>query len=141
MRWPDGDYALPMSIYGCPELGSSDWKYGYMNISFSHKVDLYERKLGLVGWNHSFLMLLGPYGPYSYQLNFCTKSSGGENSSDSDATRWPAGQYSIYKTNNRCPTGEFHETLILYMQLTLIYLATNIPKCVSLSHIEIYSVH
>lgn len=111
MRWPDGDYALPMSIYGCPEPGRGDWNYGYMNISFSQRADLYERHLGLVGWNQSFLMLVGPYGPYSYQLNFCTKSSGAGNSSDPDIARWPSGHYSIYGTNNGCPIGELDKNV------------------------------
>ena len=49
MNWPDGNYALPMSVYGCPEPDMEGWGYGYMNISFRHHTDLYERHLGQVG--------------------------------------------------------------------------------------------
>ena len=100
-----------MSIYGCPEPDMNGWKYGYINISFVQRADLYERHLGIVGWNHSFLMLLGPYGPYSYQLNFCTRVSGNGNILETDTPMWPPGQYSMYGTAAGCPQGKYYPKL------------------------------
>ena len=50
-------------------------------------------------------MLLGPYGPYSYQLNFCTRqeSNGADNAT---AGHWPPGKFSVYATDEHCPPGE-----------------------------------
>ena len=105
IRWPGGNYALPMSVYGCPEPDMASWKYGYINISFTERTDLYEKTLGSIGWNHSFLMLLGPYGPYSYQLNFCTKDPASSTIAATDTPMWPPGKYSIYGTAAGCPEG------------------------------------
>ena len=117
IRWPDGNYALPMSVYGCPEPDMASWKYGYINISFTERTDLYEKTLGSIGWNHSFLMLLGPYGPYSYQLNFCMKDPASSTIASTDTPMWPPGKYSIIGTAAGCPEGR--DILILCRQVIL----------------------
>ena len=91
-----------MTIYGCP---SSDdrWEHGYLNISFIYETNLYENGLGLIGWNHAFLTVKGPYGPYSHQLNFCTRKTGTQEQVNSN---WPPGLYSIYKVGETCPNGK-----------------------------------
>ena len=48
VTFPEGSYALPMSVYGCPEPSLEGWVYGYLNISFTYQTELYERQLGKV---------------------------------------------------------------------------------------------
>ena len=102
-----------MSVYGCPDPETTEWKYGYMNISFKQHTDLYETKLGKVHRNRSDLDLLGSYGPCSFQLNFCYKANSATNDSEPDMRAWPSGQYYIYGTDNGCPQGKV--TLIIEM--------------------------
>ena len=102
--WPDGDYSLPMSKYGCNDFDTNSWKYGYLNISFEQKVELNELNIGAVGWNSS-LFILGPFGSYSYQMNFCTKVSG-MTTSDKIKKTWPQGRYSIFGSWKGCPSGK-----------------------------------
>ena len=96
-----------MSVYGCPDSSANDWKYGYLNITFNNTLTLFEHYLGSVGRNQSELSLielLGPYGPYSIQLNFCGRVKGRDN----NVAVWPSGQYGIYGTNpnQSCPLGK-----------------------------------
>ena len=112
-RWPDGDYAMPMSTYGCPDPDINEWKYGYMNISFWHGFELSVPSIGALGWSASngslkLFELLGPYGSHSIQLNFCGRFSGNGSISGngSDQTLWPTGMYGIYGTEQNCPTGK-----------------------------------
>ena len=95
---------MPLSVYGCPASENNNWNHGYINISFKNDVRLFEKQLGEVGWNAAFLLLAGPYGHHSYQLNFCTSSNKGLRA------RWPIGKYSVFSTDyeyRRCPQGEF----------------------------------
>ena len=106
-RWPDGDYAIPMSTYGCPDPDINEWKYGYMNISFWQGFELSGPSIGALGWSASngslkLFELLGPYGSHSIQLNFCGRVSG----NGSDQTLWPTGKYGIYGTEQNCPSGK-----------------------------------
>ena len=105
MNWPSGNYAIPQLVYGCPGPAFNEWNNGYLNVSFKNEILLYEKKLGVVGWDNASLLLIGPYGPYSYQLNFCTMTS--NNSSTSEA-RWPSGIYSIFSTDGTCPEGGYN---------------------------------
>ena len=106
-RWPDGDYALPLSTFGCPNQAINAWKYGYMNISFWQEFELFVPTIGTLGWSASkgslqLFELLGPYGSHSIQLNFCGRVSG----NGSDQTLWPTGEYGIYGTERNCPSGK-----------------------------------
>ena len=112
-RWPQGEYSLPKSVYGCPDKGqeSDTWHYGYMKIGFKQTIQLFESSLGEVGWKNTefgFLELLGPYGPHSIQLNFCTRVNG----CDNNVTLWPSGRYGIYGTKQGCPSGKIVEIYI-----------------------------
>ena len=106
-RWPDENYALPMSVYGCPDRAVNDWKYGYINITFNSTITFFEHPRGPLGRNASDLSLtelLGPYGPNSIQLNFCGREKKEKNEEVFD---WPSGQYGVYGTNpnQSCPAG------------------------------------
>ena len=101
--WPDGDYSLPMSVYGCNELDSTGWKYGYMNMSFKDKVEIRElHNVDVKSSNAS--LLLDPMGLYSYQLNFCTRVP---NQATTTEKAWPQGRYSIFGSYDGCPYGMF----------------------------------
>ena len=107
MRWPDENYALPMSVYGCPDNAFNDWKYGYINMTFNSTLTFFEHPRGRLGRNETDLSLtelLGPYGPHSIQLNFCGREK--KESSD-EVFDWPSGQYGVYgtKPNQSCPIG------------------------------------
>ena len=110
-KWPHGDYAIPMSVYGCPDPDRTEWKQGYMNISFQQRTELFEMELGRISWHDASLDLLGPYGPYSFQLNFCHKANDAGNGTDADKRAWPSGQYYIYGTKSGCPQGKCLHTL------------------------------
>ena len=105
MVWPDGDYALPMSVYGCPDTNVNKWNYGYMNISIKDNIELFETSIGQVlgnGPDWNLLELYGPYGLHSIQLNFCTKVNSGN---EYNVAEWPSGQYGVYATQSPCPSG------------------------------------
>ena len=105
VKWPDGEFAVPMSTLGCPDPTVNTWRYGYMNISFKDETDLFEMSVGRVGWNGSRMNpieLVGPYGSHSIQLNFCYKF-------EEEATskqEWPPGGYSLYGSGDGCPSGD-----------------------------------
>ena len=102
VEWPPANYALPKSIYGCPDPSINNWHNGYMNISFKESIALSESYIGRIGWNEvdlNVIELLGPYGSHSIQLNFCSKRENG-------SFEWsPSGQYGVYGTVDGCPQG------------------------------------
>ena len=67
--WPDGPYATPMSVYGCPGSETSGWRTGYANMTF--RQHLTENLDAVTAARHS--SLLGPYSEKVVQLNFCYK--------------------------------------------------------------------
>lgn len=103
--WPDGDYALPMSIYGCNDPDFDQWQYGYVNISFVEPVLMFEEHKGQIDMRQPSL-LLGPYGRHSLQLNFCSKVSHNVNTHEQVYPEWPPGQYAVYGSEKGCPEGK-----------------------------------
>ncbi|XP_060063809.1 uncharacterized protein LOC132544254 [Ylistrum balloti] len=100
--WPYGNYALPMSSYGCPEAGVYQWETGYINLTLN-------KNAKAQAWNDDDLMtfepyLMGPYHTHSFQWNFCVRRK----SSDpwiKNRPNWPAGHYCIYRAGDQCPAG------------------------------------
>lgn len=90
-----------MSIYGCPDPDENVWEYGYINISFTKAVHLYDKGTGQLNWRDP-VKLLGPYGSYSLQMNFCTKVS---SFATSQTGKWPDGQFLVYGSEKGCPEG------------------------------------
>ena len=77
-----------------------------MNITFNSTIDLFETSLGRIKWNHTHLNnleLLGPFGPHSIQLNFCTRVY--ESDESAADVVWPDGEYAVYGTHHGCPSG------------------------------------
>ena len=96
-----------MSTFGCPDPAVNTWHYGYINISFKDETDLFEMSVGRVGWNGSrmnLIELMGPYGSHSIQLNFCYKFEEGA----TNTQEWPPGGYSLYRSGDGCPSGEYN---------------------------------
>ena len=120
-QWPDGNYATPMSVYGCPDQDLNNWETGYINLTFGRHYDLKEvtqtgSTVKLERWDNLFS--LGPFGEVTFQLNFCVKvaKKNGVSTHDfekedewledvSTTTEWPRGTYAIYDTVDNCPSG------------------------------------
>ena len=107
--WPKGSYALPASIYGCPE---GDWDTRYINLTLPvSSNDMYWESNGtdyIVGdGNKVFhiphskdLYILGPYSKRSVQLNFCVQD--GDDSSRLQAAQ---GNFCMYDIGKGCAKG------------------------------------
>ena len=105
MALPVSSYALPMSIFGCPEITVNKWRHGYMDITFRDEISLFENSLGQIWWNGirmNPIELMGPYRSHSIQLSFCYITEE-ENETNIE---WPSGGYSVYGTGSRCPSGK-----------------------------------
>lgn len=108
--WPQGGYALPASIYGCPE---KDWELRYINLTLPSKyIDMfwrssgtyyiYDRRGELFTFNHTKdLHILGPYSERNIQLNFCVRGNDEGPNSISDLR----GNFCIYNMEGNCSSG------------------------------------
>ena len=103
-RWPDGDYAILESIYGCPDPDVNIWEHGYMNISFEQPHNLQQPGLEDI-LDHNSSKLLGPLSQNRIQLNFCARVANTLNAPSTTTSEWPRGKYSVYRTGNDCPEG------------------------------------
>ena len=88
--WPDGPYATPMSVYGCPGSDASGWKTGYVNMTFRQRLS---EGLDEVMSARS-ASLLGPYSENVVQLNFCYKLRSSNSTLDTPVNDKPAGDSS-----------------------------------------------
>ncbi|XP_062589229.1 uncharacterized protein LOC134250886 [Saccostrea cucullata] len=107
-NWPDGTYALPASMFGCPETEDRGWTLSYINLTLP---DSAQRQYwntkdpdllnGIIEPN-----ILGPYYYRAIQMNFCVKNRTSDQGDDNETTtEWPKGQYCIYSFSNICPQG------------------------------------
>lgn len=105
--WPNGEYAIPRSVYGCPDNELNNWKYGYMRLIFPHRYHLdrqqYEEGVGIP---QSQEYVLGLVGKNTFQMNFCAKIPE-DAAGHIDSAEWPGGSYSIYQWATKCPEGRF----------------------------------
>ncbi|CAC5409404.1 unnamed protein product [Mytilus coruscus] len=107
--WPTGSYALPASMYGCPE---DDWEMRYINLTLPiSSNDMYWESSGTFYslryygdvFNYSHLKdlhILGPYSKRSFQLNFCVKDS-----NDSSGLQTAQGNFCLYDIGKGCANG------------------------------------
>jgi len=107
--WPQGEYALPASMYGCPEM---DWELRYINLTLPSKsIDMFWRSSGTCYiydrgerfiFNHTKdLHILGPYSERNIQLNFCVRGNDEVPNRISDLR----GNFCIYKMEGNCSSG------------------------------------
>ena len=102
--WPDGDYSIPMSVYGCGNMAENQWLTGYLNISFKYPV-IWQSSRNADNNRRPPSLLLGPHGQFSYQLNFCTKHLNRTAKIPDPLSAWPRGNYSIFGSRRGCPAG------------------------------------
>ena len=118
-NWPPGPFAIPTPIDGCEESYPEGWTEGYVNITTRVPMEIWITqndddfgKATKINETNMFNIAedrlhkpytLGPYGRYTFQFNFCYKSRKHTNNS---MNAWPPGHYSIYGTEDGCPTGK-----------------------------------
>ncbi|XP_071131860.1 uncharacterized protein [Mytilus edulis] len=107
--WPTGSYALPASMYGCPE---GDWDTRYINLTLPvSSNDMYWESSGtdyMVGSGNKVfhiphskdLYILGPYSKRSVQLNFCVQDG-----NDPSRLQEAQGNFCIYDIGKGCAKG------------------------------------
>lgn len=114
-KWPTGQYEVPASMYGCPEI---TWTMRYINLTLPSD-DIFWTSTGISFdyikipdkgiYNHSRDMhILGPYSTSSFQFNFCSR-----NDIDSNLS-WPIGNYCVFGVGNECPNGKSYKTFKIY---------------------------
>ena len=141
LRWPRGQYALPMedSVLACPSSSGVYFQIGY------RIQDTETFIVPLIGGNKwsSPCHLRGPYGKLYTQMNFCTKV---DTSIDPDYD-WPAGEYCVYKKGGACPAGGSNITWLIreIWLLPLFYSALcginyRLPNVTWIIAVDIYSV-
>ena len=114
-QWPDGNYAIPMTVYGCPDQETNNWKhkrYGHLLMEQSiYKVD----DTVTPSLRYDFVNL-GPFDDYEVRMNLCVKQPlkkqndiYNEDSFEErmlETAEWPPGNYAIYPKTNVCPKGK-----------------------------------
>ena len=116
-QWPDGDYAIPETVYGCRDQDINHWTKGYINITLIVYASLLESEIGHVSRKDD-LFMLGPYGASQFQLDFCVKHRINDEPLHNtpattdwhkkirETTEWPRGSYSIHQMTKNCPEGK-----------------------------------
>ncbi len=98
--WPEGSYALPQSIYGCPYNKEFPWVKGHILLTSPKSNPPYQ-------WSLHYHMR-GPIGHHQVALHFCSRLN--EYVSEitrNSAPRWPPGKYCVYQMGNSCPSGKY----------------------------------
>ena len=98
--WPEGDFAILSSVYGCPNTPVFEWKYIYM--TFKHKP-------GITGFNtySQQYHIQGAAKDHFVSLHFCLKYES-KLAEGQNQTKWSEGNYCIFGINNGCPPGKLH---------------------------------
>ena len=103
-RWPTGNYAIPMSPYGCPIKPDDAWTQSSLNLTFGRD-EIILSQINAKSMGHD--LYVGPYGSYSFQLNFCVKTATEAESTVATAEReWPPGDYAVFAMGEDCPSGK-----------------------------------
>ena len=141
-----------MSIYGCPDQDLNNWDHGSYNITVStdniYHLEGIDETNSAFQWNIDDLILLGPFGEYTFQINFCTKVESADTrhvyEDDQgqrmylDLDEWPRGEYGVFNAEEklidlyepipgrsvdiRCPKGE---TVFLFVHTTELQCSSN----------------
>lgn len=103
--WPDDDFALPETLFGCPEPDSDRWKQATVTLVISDNYLPEARHL----WPE-FPHVRSSLHRRNVSLNFCVKNSW-EKSIGNDSNRhsgefWPPGNYCFYK-EHPCSEGRY----------------------------------
>ncbi|ELU12964.1 hypothetical protein CAPTEDRAFT_211476, partial [Capitella teleta] len=104
-RWPEGDYALPLSAYGCPLIDDFTWLQGHVTFTNDD-----------VTWSPAF-DLRGPLGPNEWTLGFCSKVEAMHLPEKlPQQPQWPLAAYCVYRIAHLCPSElkMNHEIILSY---------------------------
>ncbi|XP_053400819.1 uncharacterized protein LOC128557465 [Mercenaria mercenaria] len=138
-KWPPGPYAIPMSIYGCPESHMHGWSEGYMSLTWRQRSRVfvqqmlrrkknieYLHKLSSSNWPYTETSIYGPSSDSYLKLTFCYKHN---HNSSSHTLEWPKRNYSIYATDNSCPSGfDFVQTNVTLPPVEAFTTDGNVPS-------------
>ena len=99
-----------MSPYGCPIKPDDAWTQSSLNLTFGRdEIILSQINAKSMGYD----LYVGPYGSYSFQLNFCVKTATEAESTVATAEReWPPGDYAVFAMGDDCPSGKLPQALI-----------------------------
>lgn len=107
--WPGGTYALPTSMFGCPETEAKGWSISYVNLTLPESSQQQEWNMKNPGPLTDVIEpnILGPYHYRALQMNFCVKTPTyfEDKEGNMTSTEWPKGQYCLYNFNGSCPKG------------------------------------
>ena len=95
VQWPEGNFALLSTIYGCPGSDPQYWLSGYLSIPSTFTSE------PVITWS-SNVHLQGPYTSRQARLPFCIKD---EVFGNRRVHAWPRGTYCIIKVGDACPHG------------------------------------
>ena len=123
-EWPPGPFAIPRSKEGCPESAAFGWRQGYVKFTTTLPLTLVANKTSMnilyngmdnTIWKYQEMLdtkqpddffanyLLGPFGEFSFQINFCFKQM--DHPLNAKTGGWPSGDYSVYGMAMQCPQG------------------------------------
>ncbi|XP_064619507.1 uncharacterized protein LOC135482952 [Lineus longissimus] len=114
--WPTGSYAIPMSVYSCPDWARKVWETGSATLSSDEHT---------FNWPSEF-QLKGPYTTSNIDLNVCVSVTSPDSSSVVDtgvevkAVDWPKGAYCILSLNQTCPGGFTFKSMELPFSITKV---------------------
>ena len=94
-EWPEGNFALPESVYGCPDSEHSDW------LRYSLTIQTTDQSWPNNTWSQT-LKLRGPLADHLATVNFCVKST--QFGSARNAP-WPPGIYCLLDAGSGCLSG------------------------------------
>ncbi|XP_045211160.2 uncharacterized protein LOC123562599 [Mercenaria mercenaria] len=105
--WPSGPYYLPMPKGGCPETKAQGWKIGYLNFTTERPFttetfynNVSNTMTSLFNITFEETNILGPFGLYNLQMNFCFKSG---DHTLTKTNRWPNWEIEVFSSNEGCP--------------------------------------
>ena len=93
--WPEGNFAILETVYGCPDSGNQEWLSAYIDVMSTNQ------SLPGSTWSPR-LHMSGPYDEHSLSINLCVKGRLFGRRRD---TPWPAGEYCIINSGDGCLTG------------------------------------
>ena len=146
-QWPDGDYAIPMPVFGCPDQELNNWKHRSIMINYrEYSWTLIDGIAANMTIRHN-LRHLGSIIKDVFEIRLCVKqrtrakTSPLSNSYEkwqhqlSESAEWPRGKYDVYKTSDNCPTGELAKGRLSQSE-SFMFSITNILILVEFFHIH-----
>ena len=101
--WPEGSFALPMSVYDCPQTEHFNWIRSKLTLESKTEMETPHQ------WS-VYYHVRGRLDTKYAALHFCSKLSDFITSNvRTAAPKWPPGNYCIFKAGDSCPTGNYQQ--------------------------------